>query len=352
MKQWRKALVKSDATLRAALAAIDEAGTRLAVVVDAHGKLVGTLSDGDVRRALLKGASLDEIVSGVMYTQPRTARVSEPRDQVVSLMRQHGLHQIPILDDAGVVVGLETVDDFFVPPERSNVVVIMAGGLGTRLQDLTSAVPKPMLKVGDRPLLETIVRNFVEQGFRQVYLAVNYKAEVIENHFGDGAWLGAKIGYLRESKRLGTAGPLSLLPQMPAEPVLVTNGDLLVKVDYADILASHASHRAVATMAVRQYEYQVPYGVIHEQGGRVQDIEEKPIHRCLVSAGMYVLSPEAVALVPRDSFYDMPSLFASLIEARLPTRCYTVMGYWLDIGRLADYEKANSDFPVEFERDQ
>lgn len=349
MKTWEQVLVGPRATIREALLKIDSAGTQIALVVDLQRRLLGTLSDGDIRRGLLKGLSLSEPVEKCMYQTPTTVRAGESREMLISLMRREGLHQVPIVDADNTVVGLEIVDDFLVLQARQNWVVLMAGGLGTRLKELTQAIPKPMLKVGDRPLLETIMRSYIDQGFRRFYLAVNYKADVIEDYFKDGAALGVEIRYLRESKRLGTAGALSLLPELPTEPLFVANGDLLMKVGYQDMLEGHVEARATATMAVREYEFQIPYGVVREEDGSIYRIEEKPIHRSLVNAGTYVLSPEAVEVVPKNSLFDMPMLFEELILRGRRTYCHKVRGYWLDIGHMSDYQKANDDFPGIFE---
>jgi dTDP-glucose pyrophosphorylase len=348
MKTWEQALVGPEATLRKALQVIDEIGTQMALVVDADRRLLGTLSDGDIRRGLLRGMSLAEPVSSAMYRNPTYARAGDDRAQILALMRRHGLHQMPVLDDDGRVVGFEVVGDFFDTQLRTNPVVVMAGGLGTRLAELTRDTPKPMLRVGTRPILETIIRGFADQGFREFHLAVNYKAEQIEAHFGNGAGLGVEIHYLRERERLGTAGALSLLPQLPSVPVVVTNADLLTKEDFAGMVDQHVHAGAAATMAVRDYEMQVPFGVVREREGLIEAIEEKPMQRFVVNAGMYVLSPEAVAMVPRERHFDMPTLFQLLVQARLPTRCHPVSGYWLDIGRMGDYERANHDYQQVF----
>jgi NDP-sugar pyrophosphorylase family protein len=259
-------------------------------------------------------------------------------------MKRLGLHQLPVVDARGRVVGLEVVDDYLNAPEREEWVVIMAGGLGSRLKELTRETPKPMLTVGSRPILETIIRSFAEQGFRNFYLAVNYKAEQIEAHFGDGSRFGIRVHYLREKERMGTAGALSLLPAAPDRPFIVTNADLLTKEDYCEMVDRHVAEAADATMGVRKYEMQVPFGVVREEGGRISGIEEKPVHQFVVSAGMYVLSPSVLDLVPADTFFDMPSLFDAAIAQALHARCHHVDGYWLDIGRPADFEQANNDF--------
>ena len=344
MKSWEQALVAPHTTLREALETIDRAGCQIALVVAADRRLLGTLSDGDARRGLLKGMNLGDPVEAAMHKSPTCAQAGEPRHSILATMRRLGLHQIPVLNASDIVVGLETVDDYLATPVREHWVVIMAGGLGTRLEELTRDTPKPMLKIGARPLLETIVRGYAEQGFRRFYFAVNYKSEQIEAHFGDGSALGIDIRYLREQTRLGTAGPLSLLPELPTLPIVVTNADLLTKEDYGRMVDRHIDTGADATMAVRDYEMQVPFGVVRERDGCIEAIEEKPVQRFVVSAGIYVLSPQALDLVPRNAFFDMPSLFGVMVERGMRTRCHAIDGYWLDIGRLPDFERANLDF--------
>ena len=344
MKNWQSALITPDTSLRKALETINEVGCQMALVVDEQRKLLGTLSDGDARRALLRGLTLTDSVSDAMHKAPRTGAATDDRNSRLAVMKRLGVHQLPVLDADGTVVGLDTVDDLFSTPVRDEWVVIMAGGLGSRLKELTRETPKPMLHVGSRPLLETILRSFAEQGFRRFYLAVNYKAEQIEAHFGDGSTFGVQVEYLREQKRMGTAGALSLLPQAPAHPLIVTNADLLTKENYGDMVDLHKASGANATMGVREFEMQVPFGVVRELNGLIQAIEEKPIQRFVVSAGMYVLSPQVLEWVPHDTCLDMPTLFETLVEKGLRARCHQVDGYWLDIGRPADYERANSDF--------
>lgn len=348
MKTWERTLIGPTTTLRDALATIDLAGCQIALVVDAERRLLGTLSDGDARRGLLRGLALSDRASAAMHADPTCAEAGQQRWSILAKMRQLGLHQMPIVDADRVVVGLETVDDFLAPLERDHWVVIMAGGMGRRLEDLTRDTPKPMLKVGSRPLLETIVRGYAEQGFRNFYLAVNYKSEQIESHFADGRALGVEIRYLREHQRMGTAGALSLLPARPAEPIIVTNGDLLTKEDYGHLVDAHVASGAAATMAVRDYDMQVPWGVVRERDGRIEAVEEKPVQRFTVNAGIYVLSPHVLELVPSEAFFDMPSLFEAMLVRRMHTRCHRIDGYWLDIGRMPDYERANHDFAEVF----
>ncbi len=337
-------LLPPEATIHQALAAINAARSQLALVVDPERHLLGTLSDGDIRRALLNGATLENPVGPWMNSEPKIARDSDRSEDVLAMMRIHGLHRVPLLDAARRVVGLRTVEDFLQSPERETPVVIMAGGLGSRLNELTRDRPKPMLPVGGRPLLETIIDRFVAQGFRDIWLAVNYRAEVIMDHFGDGSAFAARIRYLREEKRLGTAGALSLMPRDLAHPVVVSNADLLTSLDYGALLDAHHAARADATMAVREQEHAIPFGVVTEIEGRVLRIEEKPSQQVLVNAGVYVLAPSVIGLVPDGTYYDMPQLLDELIRRNRLVACHRIDGYWLDIGHRADYERAQNEF--------
>lgn len=348
MKTWEHALAREDMSLRETMRRIDLAGSKMALVVDENGRLVGTVSDGDVRRGLLAGLTLDDDVSEAMNRNPTVARVSETRYEILEMMRRRGLHQLPVVDVDGRVVGMEVIDNLLNTPDRENLVVIMAGGLGTRLEHLTRDTPKPMLRVGKRPLLETIIKGYAEQGFRSFYLAVNYKAEQIERYFGDGRAFGVNICYLRESQPLGTAGPLSLLPEVPVQPIVVTNGDLLAKEDFGSMVDQHLESRADATIAVREFDMQIPFGVVRERDGCLDFIEEKPTQRFTVSAGIYVLSPSVLELVPDSMRLDMPSLFRISSERGLSARCHRIEGYWVDIGRPPDFEQANQEFDKVF----
>jgi dTDP-glucose pyrophosphorylase len=344
MKNWQKTLIAPQMTLRDALSTIDKATSQIAMIIDEQGRLLGTLTDGDARRGLLRGLTLADPVSEVMHPSPTVANIKDNREKRLSLMKRLGLHQLPIVNAEGHVVGLQVLDDLLNVAEREEWVIIMAGGLGSRLQELTRDTPKPMLTVGSRPILETIVRAFAEQGFRHFYLAVNYKAEQIEAHFGDGSKFGVHVHYLREKQRMGTAGALSLLPAVPERPFIVANADLLTQEDYCAMVDQHVAHAANATMGVREYEMQVPFGVVREHEGQISAIEEKPVHRFMVNAGMYVLSPRILSLVPQNRYFDMPSLFDAAIAQDLRVRCHYVNGYWLDIGRPTDFEQANNDF--------
>ncbi|MDZ4390667.1 MAG: nucleotidyltransferase family protein [Gemmatimonadales bacterium] len=349
MKNWERTLIGPEATLREALSVIDATGMRISLVVDESRRLLGTLSDGDIRRALIHGADLASPASDVLNPEPRLARESEGRPLVLAKLRSLGLHQLPIVNDEGVVIGLATIDDFLKIPNRPHWVVIMAGGRGERLSELTRHTPKPMLKVGARPILETIVMNYAAQGFRNFYLAVNYKAEQIEEHFGDGSSRDLNIRYLREKERLGTGGALSLLPEVPKAPILVSNGDVLSKEDYGAFLDAHVASGADATVLVRSYEMQVPFGVISQKANLIVGMEEKPTQSFTINAGVYVLSPDALRLVPYGEFFDLPTLLEKMIAEGMQVRCHSAQSYWMDIGRMPDYERANAEFQSVFE---
>jgi dTDP-glucose pyrophosphorylase len=348
MSAWARLLLSPDASVRDAIKCIDAGGMQIALVVDAQHKLIGTISDGDVRRGILRGVSLDAPSSGIMNRSPTVVTSGENREVIIATMRARQLHKIPVLDSQGRLVGLESLDELVRPAPRENLVVLMAGGLGARLRPLTEERPKPMLVIGGRPILETILLNFIESGFHRFYISVNYMAEIVEAHFGDGSRWGVEIRYIHEPERMGTAGAVGLLPEKPSAPLVVMNGDLLTKINFASLLDFHLSHAATGTMCVREYDLQVPYGVVKLKEHRLLSVEEKPVHRFFVNAGIYVLSPEAVSMIP-PSFYDMPTLFEKLVAEGRETAVFPIREYWLDIGHLADLEKANGEFDVHFE---
>ncbi|MFC4161595.1 nucleotidyltransferase family protein [Chitinimonas lacunae] len=340
---WRDNLVGPATDILTVMGALESRSSKIALVVDHDGHLLGTVTDGDIRRGLLRGVGVSEPVEKVMFGQPTTASVNAPEIELRTLMRARRLLHIPLLDQDGRVAGLRSMAELG-PRLIDNWVVLMAGGLGSRLRPLTDTVPKPLLKVGDRPILETILCDFAEQGFRKFFISVNYKAEMLIAHFGDGARWGVEINYLHENERLGTAGPLSLLPGRPVCPLVVMNGDLLTKVNFRQMLDFHGAQQALATMCVREYDFQVPYGVIRLDGSRIVAIDEKPMHRFFINSGIYVLAPECLDLIPPRRFFDMPTLFERLIAEGRDTAAFPIHEYWLDIGRLEDFQRANAEY--------
>lgn len=349
MKDWRNVLLSPQTSVRDTIKVIDASAMQIALVVDKNNTLLGTVTDGDIRRAILKGIDLNGPASEVMNSNPTVTKSSESREVVLAIMRSKSIHQIPVVDDSGTLVGLELLDEILQSTQRENPVVLMAGGLGSRLRPLTNECPKPLLKVGNKPILETILENFIEYGFVKFHISINYKAEMIEKYFGDGSRWGVEISYIRENERLGTAGALSHMAGKFTRPIIVMNGDLLTRVNFSQLLSFHAEHEARATMCVRDYHFQVPYGVVKIDRHSLVDIEEKPVHRFFVSAGIYVVEPDALDLIPPDTFFDMPSLFKKLLAQKKEAVVFPIREYWLDIGRLDDFEKANGEFDNIFE---
>lgn len=346
-KKWQDVIVSPSTSLAQAIAKIDASSLQIALVLNTDYTLAGILTDGDIRRAILNGKSLDTSVVDVMNRQPTAASVSMSRSKMLALMRQKVIHQLPLIDSNQRVVGLITLDELIGAVDHPNWVVIMAGGLGKRLYPLTAECPKPLLSIGGKPILEIIIENFAAEGFKNIFISVNYKAEMIQEYVGQGDLWGVHITYLHEKERLGTAGALSLLPTRPTLPIIVMNADILTQANFQNLLQFHQESAAVATMAVREYDFQVPYGVVHVSGAKIEGIEEKPIHQFFINGGIYVLSPQALNYLPQKTFFDMPTLFQHLIANQQLTAAYPLREYWLDIGRISDLEKANQEIRME-----
>ncbi|TFE29042.1 nucleotidyltransferase family protein [Cohnella luojiensis] len=341
MKKVEDVFISQETTILEALQIIDRGSVQIALVVDGERRLIGTVTDGDVRRGILRGVGLDSPVSQVMNREPRTAKTDMDRDMILSVMQYLNLRQFPVLDESGRVVRLELIDELLQRNSRDNWVVLMAGGLGTRLGELTKDLPKPLLKVGTKPILEVILESFIANGFHRFYLSVNYKGEMLKDYFGDGSRWGVEIRYIHEDKRLGTAGALSLIPGIPGQPLIVMNGDLLTRVNFRQLVDFHSDSKAKATMCVREYEIQIPYGVVQVDNNKLRKIEEKPMQKFFINGGIYVLDPEVLHMIPQDTYFDMPSLFEAIIQKELHTSVFPIREYWIDIGRMDDFERAN-----------
>ena len=342
--KWHNCCVNENDTLLEVMRAIDAASLGVALVVDGEMHLRGIATDGDIRRALMHGVSLEASIIDIMKREPLTFTPRSSRNYVIRQMQEKDIRQAPLIDNDGKVLDLYILTDLLLKEKRRNPVLLMAGGLGKRLRPLTDSVPKPLLKVGNKPIIETIMTSFIEQGFYRFYFAVNYKSEMIEKYFGDGSKWGGEICYLHEHKRLGTAGALYLLPKDLQEPIIVMNGDLLTKVDFGDFLDYHISQSAIATMGVREYSWQIPYGVIEMKGDRIFKITEKPVYNYYINAGMYVLSPEAIQRVSSEEYLDMPDLFRGILAEDKKTAIYQIRDYWMDIGQMADFQQAQMEY--------
>ncbi len=340
---WQNTLIKANCSVRDALTIIDKEALRGAIVVDNDNKLLGLVSDGDIRRGLLSGVSLDDSVDNVMNTQPTVATTEASKEQLIELMETKEVLSIPIVKD-GIIVGLQTLYESLSTPKLENPVFLMAGGFGTRLRPLTNNCPKPLLKVGDKPILEIILLNFIKSGFTNFYISTHYLPEMIMSHFGNGDKWGVTITYVHEDTPLGTGGALGLLPKdIPTLPLIMINGDVLTTIDFGKLLEFHVDACADATMCVREYEYKIPYGVIEGSNGKISSMVEKPTQRFNINAGIYVVNPEIISKVGSNQKIDMPSLLEETIADSGNVMMFPIHEYWLDIGQMDDYQRAQSD---------
>lgn len=339
--------IEPDAPLSEAASLIADGG--IALVVDRDMRLLGTITDGDVRRALLAGGDMEAPARRAMNAGPISVPTGTPRQACYARMQQESIFHLPVVDAEGRVQDVVRLAELATGEPLKNRVVLMAGGLGSRLRPLTDDKPKPMLPVGGRPLLQTIVEGFIAHGFGRFTISLNYLGEQIEHHFGDGKALGVEIAYTREDKPLGTAGCLDLLPERPEEPFFVMNGDILTRIDYRGMLDFHAATGASATVALNTYSHKVPFGLVDIEGDSVTGIREKPVFSFFVAAGIYVLSPDALDLIPDDRYFDMPSLFEALIAQGRQVSAYPIHEYWMDIGQPHDLAQAEAEYLSVFE---
>ena len=340
---WRKALLTAKATLYQAIGCLDASSLQIVIVVGEDGRLLGTLTDGDIRRGFLRGLEMDSTVESIIHRDPLVVPPQWGRDTVLQLMQANKVHQLPVVNENRCVVGLHLWDELLVPSKRSNLMIIMAGGRGARLGDQTQDCPKPLLPIGGKPMLEHIIERAKAEGFEHFVLAIHYLGHMIEDYFGDGSKLKIKIEYLRENRPLGTAGALGLLRDRPTEPFLVTNGDVLTDIRYAEMLAFHIRHSATATMAVRLHEWQHPFGVVKTNGVDIVGFEEKPVTRSHINAGIYVLEPNVLDTISENEHCDMPTLFARTQDKLARTIVYPMHEPWLDVGRPAELERARNE---------
>ncbi|WP_034445901.1 nucleotidyltransferase family protein [Butyrivibrio sp. AE2032] len=350
MDDWEKCLIDYDATIMDVTKKIDESGRQVAIIVDDSRHLIGIITDGDIRRAIIKGVDFNNKARDIMTPNPICIRPGASYKEAKRLIKNNIIHQLPIVDENGVLVGVTSFAEVISSaPIKTNEVVIMAGGLGTRLKEYTTNCPKPLLTVGDKPILETIIENFKEFGFNNFSISVNYKSSMIEEYFGDGTKYDVNVRYLHEDKRLGTAGALSLLEEdQIKEPVIVINGDILTQIDIDAMIRYHEKEKSVATMASRRIINTIPYGVIRTAGNEITEIAEKPQKEYMVNAGIYILSAEAIKEIPTDTYYDMTSLFQTLIKAGKKTVMFPTHEYWIDIGHIEDFKQAQEDYEKVF----
>lgn len=344
MNSIKDILVNENTTIKETLQIIDKGTMRIALVVNNNDELLGTINDGDIRRAILNGFDLDKSIESVYYRTPTICSINDSKETIVQKAIKNKVYQIPIIDNNNKLVDIEDLATLLTNENRKNKVILMAGGLGTRLQPLTNNIPKPLLKVGSKPILQTIIENFSIYGFKDIIISVNYKAGMIKDYFQDGSKFGVNIKYVEEDKRLGTAGALSLINESINEPFFVMNADLLTNINFSHFLDFHLQGNSVGTMCVREYDFQVPYGVIETDNGKITSIIEKPIHKFFVNAGIYLLSPLVLKMIPKNTFYDMPTLFEELINKQENVLSFPIHEYWLDIGKMEDFKRAQIEF--------
>jgi dTDP-glucose pyrophosphorylase/CBS domain-containing protein len=347
--QLQSLFISPDHSIRTAMACIGSGRCGIALVVDQELHLLGTITDGDVRRAILAGSDLELPISillankiGTRYPKPVTAQLGAKHKALFELLHQNGLRQIPVLDHNGRVVDLVMLDDLIPTQDIPLQALIMAGGFGTRLRPLTENLPKPMLPVDGKPLMELVIEQLRQVGIRRINVATHFKPEKISDYFGDGSSFGVELNYVNEDKPLGTGGALGLI-DTPTEPMLIINGDILTQIDFRAMLVYHQEHRAIMTVAVKQYDIIVPYGVIECEGPRVCALKEKPQMHFLVNAGIYLIEPKVFELIPNGVHFNMTDLIQRLLDSNHSVVGFPVIEYWLDIGQHADYEKGMDD---------
>jgi dTDP-glucose pyrophosphorylase len=341
---WLKAILPATATLQEVINNMNASSLRIVLIVNGAGQLEGTVSDGDIRRGLLKGINLTSSIETVVHRGSFVVPPAMSREMVLQLMVANKIQQIPVVDQDQRVLGLHLWDEISVLPERNNMMVIMAGGKGTRLRPFTEYCPKPLVMVAGKPMLEHIIERAKLEGFSDFVVSLHYLGHMIEEYFGDGSRFGVGIEYLRESDPLGTAGALSLLKRDIGSPFIVTNGDVVTDIRYGDLIDFHTRHDAIATMAVRSFEWQHPFGVVQTNGVDIIGFEEKPISRSHINAGIYVLSPEAIQEMECGIACDMPMLFERLQSRAYRTVAYPMHEPWLDVGRPDDLLQAQRAF--------
>jgi dTDP-glucose pyrophosphorylase len=341
---WRNAILPAHVTIQQVISNLDQVAIKIVLIVNEAGKLEGTISDGDIRRGLLKGLDLNSPITDVIHRNALVVPLEMSRETVIQLMLANKIQQIPAVDENHHVVGLHLWDDIATPPVRSNPMVIMAGGMGTRLRPQTEHCPKPLLAVAGKPILEHIIGRAKLEGFSNFVLAIHYLGHMIEEHFGNGERLGVRIDYVREQSPLGTAGALGLLNPRPEAAFVVTNGDVISDIRYGELLDFHIRHAAAATMAVRVHEWQHPFGVVQTKGVEIVGFEEKPVARSHINAGVYALDPDSLNFLSSDDPCDMPTLFERMRAKVKRTVAYPMHEPWLDVGRPDDLQSANGQF--------
>ena len=345
-----KDTISPDINILMAIEAIEKSFRRMVVACDDNGRLLGSLTDGDIRRCILRGCDLKSNIKEALNSEPIVAKENTSKIELYKLMRKNNVLAIPLVDNQSKFVRLVDIKEIYsevnlpLPEQTFKCVVIMAGGLGSRLRPLTNAMPKPMLEIGGLPLLERQIKLLSKFGIKKIYLSVNYLSDIISNYFKDGSEFGLQIKYLRETNKTGTAGSLSLLDELPSGPFLVLNGDILTNFNINGLYEFHSSQKSDLTVASVDYSISVPYGTLNVNGTKLESIVEKPTIRYLCNAGIYVLNPNCIKHIPKGKEYNMTDLISSYICKSKNINVFPLHEYWMDIGNIDDLNKARKIF--------
>ena len=343
MNSWKKITLNPEKNIKDAINVLDNEAQGIVLISDSDNKLLGTVTDGDIRRAFINNFKFETLLKDIMFKDPTFASANDSKELILSIMKSKDIMQIPILDNNGKIIGLETIKYILDRKKIDNPVLLMAGGLGKRLLPLTENTPKPLIKIGGRPILENILLQLISNGFSNFYFSTNYHAEKFEKYFKDGPDWGVNIKYIREEKPMGTAGSISLLPEKITKPLLVINGDILTKVNYENLLIYHKDNNADATVCVRKEEFEIPYGVVQSKNNFISAIVEKPIKTFFVNAGIYIINPNLLKKIKKNKFTDMPNFLSEQIKNRFKVSMFPVHEYWLDVGSHENLRKAEID---------
>jgi dTDP-glucose pyrophosphorylase/predicted transcriptional regulator len=335
-------LLGIDSSISQVVESLNKSGVQIVVILDKNEKFIGTITDGDIRRAILNGSTIDSSISSLVNKSSLTVDDKMTRDQILSIMQEKRIHQIPIVDSSGTVTGLHLWDQISKPNKIHNTVVIMAGGRGLRLKPLTEKTPKPMIRVNNQPMLENIILRAKSQGFNNFVITINYLAEQIKTYFEDGKKFGVNISYIEENQPLGTAGGLKQLENAHQFPFIVSNGDVLTDTSFIGLLSFHNAYNYDVTIAVKTHEWANPFGVVKTEGTRVVSYIEKPINYATINAGIYCLNPKVLSLMEPEEYLDMSDFIQKCIESGLSVGAYALYEKWQDIGQKEDLDKANS----------
>ncbi len=342
-KDLTQICLTASATVHECIAMIDRNRQGIALIVNGDGKLAGTITDGDIRRFILAGHSLDETAGSMMWTSPMTVPVGTTRAEILAMMNNSHIRNIPVLDKDDRLHDLVNLSDLVSGTDDEQIAFIMAGGEGKRLRPITTKIPKPLIKVGNKPIIANIIDGFHAAGIVNIFISVNYKSDIIQDYLARNFNHDLKLTCLKEKIRLGTAGALTLLPKAPTKPFIVINGDIITRTNFGRLLEFHNQHRCVMTVAATQYMLKIPYGVLELESHYLLGVKEKPEQKFLCNAGIYVINPEVLSFIPKDTRFDMTELIRELVSRGLPLTTFPIREYWIDIGQIEELNKARTD---------